>query len=508
MIGVAATTIAGAALTASTLYLNHKSKHARRLQAVEAEARAALAQIHAEADASVEEATLRLAAHAEAREAEQISAEALLEEDEARLKRMEEAQARRLEHFDGVEATLEDLFERVKGRKGQLELLRAEITGMTRRQRDLLEEVAGGSQRALMEARKAELISRAEVAANKRHHGALERLSLRAEMEARALMDLSGHRHGGPLPAPRWPSTVDARPGKGLSSEVLSLISAQTGVSVEPREGGWRLSCHNTFAREQARRAMELLLRSGHSSEAHVNRALSKALTALERGAQEAGQRAIKVLKLKEMHPEIVFTVGKLLYRTSFSQNQWQHAIETAELCGMIADELGMATEEARRAALLHDLGKVLWAETEAVGSHAISGALFAVERGEAEAVRHAIIAHHGEEKPSTPLAHLVAATDALSGGRPGARRETLEAYTQRMDDLNRICEGFSEIQRAYIMHGGREVRIEVDPRWVSDQGVERLSSQVAQLIEEECVYPGQIKVMVIRERRFYATAR
>ena len=202
--------------------------------------------------------------------------------------------------------------------------------------------------------------------------------------------------------------------------------------------------------------------------------------------------------------------MGKLLYRTSYTQNQWQHAIETAHLCGMMAEQMNVNIRLAQRAGLLHDIGKVLWAETEAVGSHAVSGAAFAAERGEAPEVVHPIAAHHADEKPSTPLAHLVAAADALSGARPGARRETLEAYTRRVDDIERICDGYRNrgIKRSYVISGGREVRVHVDPRRLDDQAATRLSSDLARTIEEECIYPGQIKVVVLRETQAQATAR
>jgi ribonuclease Y len=174
----------------------------------------------------------------------------------------------------------------------------------------------------------------------------------------------------------------------------------------------------------------------------------------------------------------------------------------------MMAQDMGIDLRLARRAGLLHDIGKVLWAETEAVGSHAVSGAAFAEAHGERPEVVHPIAAHHGDEKPSTALAHLVAAADALSGARPGARREGVVSYGQRLEDLERICADFPDIQKSFVMSGGREIRLEVDPRRTDDISSARLSDEVARRIEEECVYPGQIKVTVIREIRSSAVAR
>ena len=208
------------------------------------------------------------------------------------------------------------------------------------------------------------------------------------------------------------------------------------------------------------------------------------------------------------MHPDILFLVGKLLYRTSYTQNQWTHAIETAHLCGMMAQDLGLPVELARRSALMHDIGKVLWSETEAVGSHAVSGAAFARDHGEIPEIVHPIAAHHNDEKPSTALAHLVAASDALSGARPGARRETIEAYKQRVEDLERISASFPEIRKSYVIQGGRELQVIVDPQQIDDLGAMRLSEDIAGRIEDECTYPGQIKVTVVREVRRTAVAR
>ena len=196
------------------------------------------------------------------------------------------------------------------------------------------------------------------------------------------------------------------------------------------------------------------------------------------------------------------------MYRTSYTQNQWAHAIESAFLCGMIAEDMGIDPIKARRSALIHDIGKVLWAETEAVGSHAVSGAAFARAHGEPEDITHPIAAHHNDEKPSTVLAHIVAASDALSGARPGARRATEEAFSTRVEDLERICYDFPGIDSHFVIQGGRELRIVVDHQRVGDLEAARLSSAVATRIEDELTYPGQIKVTVIRETRVSAVAR
>lgn len=224
--------------------------------------------------------------------------------------------------------------------------------------------------------------------------------------------------------------------------------------------------------------------------------------------ARDAGRRAARILKLKDVHPELLYLVGKLLYRTSYTQNQWQHVVETAHLASLLAAGLGVDPRAAKRAGLLHDIGKILWDESETMGSHALSGAACAAQYGEAPEIVHAIAAHHGDEVANTPLDFIVAAADALSGGRPGARRETVEAYTRRCEEIMQICESFASIRKSYVIQGGREVRIEVDPRRVSDQEADQMANEIAQRISDEMNFPGQIKVMVIREMRTSATAR
>jgi ribonuclease Y len=292
---------------------------------------------------------------------------------------------------------------------------------------------------------------------------------------------------------------------------VLKAIFEETDVQfLDQGEGVYFLQAPDPYTREVGRLAYEKMVRSGNISEAAARQSAEKSKANLDKVVRDAGRRAARILSLKNIHPDILQLVGKLLYRTSYTQNQWQHAIETAHLCGMMAEEMGLDIRAAHRAALLHDIGKVLWAETEACGSHAVSGAAFAAERGEDPDIVHPIAAHHNDEKPSSPLAHLVAAADALSGARPGARRETLESYTQRVDDIEAICEKFRDrgVKRAYVIQGGREVRLEVTPRRVDDQAAIRLAGDIARSIEEECIYPGQIKVTVLRETTSSSTAR
>jgi len=410
------------------------------------------------------------------------------------------------------EQEIENRFQSLKLQRDQLKGLRRELWDLESSSQQVLERVAGQSQAEMAEELRLGLEAEALRVSQKRAQALEFSHTLNSELQAQRLMDLASQRYRGPLEVQRFNSQV-ALPKKKrvqkqlFDSGVLEALREETGVEFVRREQMLFLSCHDAFHREQARMSYLMLLKVGHFTLPLSRKFLSKARKDLNRAARKAGQRAQRVLGIKKLHPDLNFQVGKLMYRTSYSQNQWQHAIETARISGLMASELGLSRVLAERAGLLHDIGKVLWEETEALGSHALSGAALAEECGEVDEVVNAIAAHHGDVKPSSGIAHLVAASDALSGARPGARRETLEAYTQRVEDLQRICDGFSNINRSYVIQGGRELRIEVDPRQVNDTGVEELSTQVAQLVEEECSYPGQIKVVVIRERRSFSIA-
>jgi ribonuclease Y len=206
------------------------------------------------------------------------------------------------------------------------------------------------------------------------------------------------------------------------------------------------------------------------------------------------------------VHPEIVKLLGMLRYRYSYAQNVLSHSIEAAFICGMMAAELGMNEKQARRAALLHDIGKALTHEIE--GSHAIIGADLARKYGESAKIVNAIAAHHEEVKAETILAPLVDAADALSGARPGARREVLESYVRRLEDLERISNSFRGVEKSFAVQAGREIRILVEPTQISDDQASSLARDVARKIESEVTYPGQIKVTVIRELRASEYAR
>jgi ribonuclease Y len=230
-----------------------------------------------------------------------------------------------------------------------------------------------------------------------------------------------------------------------------------------------------------------------------------KAEQELDGSIRDAGQRAILELGIHGVHPELVRLVGMLKYRYSYAQNVLMHSIECAFIAGAMAAELGLSVKQARRAALLHDIGKALTDEVE--GSHAIVGGEIARKYGESAKIVNAIAAHHEEVKAETILAPLVDAADAISGARPGARREVLESYAKRLEDLEKISISFKGVERAFAVQAGREIRVIVDPGTISDDQTTFLARDIARRIEQEMTYPGQIKVTVIRETRSSDTA-
>lgn len=273
------------------------------------------------------------------------------------------------------------------------------------------------------------------------------------------------------------------------SSTRLSFSDDDLSVRVEGADGA---------GRELARRAVTRFLEEEKIRD--PERLVSFIFADLEREIIKAGKDAFRMLDVQLAQPELVKLVGRLNFRTSYTQNQWQHAIESAFIGGLIAAELGLDVMTARRASLLHDIGKALTHEIE--GSHAVIGADLARKNGEAELIANAIGAHHGDEEPQSPYAYIVAAADAMSGARPGARREMTETYVDRISELEKIAGNFNGVQTVHAVQAGRELRIHVDEMRVNDQRAAQLSEDIARKISDDMVFPGQIRVTVIREFR------
>ena len=260
------------------------------------------------------------------------------------------------------------------------------------------------------------------------------------------------------------------------------------------------LSSFDQTRREVARMALERLIADGRIHPARIEETVDKCRRELEIQMKREGDKAVMDLGIHSLHPDLVKLIGRLKYRTSYGQNVLSHSLEVAWLAGLMAGELGINVQLARRAGLLHDIGKALDHEIE--GSHVQIGVDICKKYRENPQVIHAIEAHHGDVEPKTTLAFIIMAADAISAARPGARRENMESYIKRLETLEALCNGFEGVESSYAVQAGREVRILVQPDKVSDDQVILLARNVAKKIENELDYPGQIKVSVIRESR------
>jgi len=300
-----------------------------------------------------------------------------------------------------------------------------------------------------------------------------------------------------PLPSEDMKGRIIGREGRNIRS-----LEHLTGVDViiDDTPDAVTLSSFDPVRREVARIAMTKLLSDGRIHPARIEETVEKARKEVDASIKEAGEAAIVEAGAPGLHPEIIRTLGRLKYRYSYGQNQLRHAVETANLAAMIAHELGANVDIARRGGLLHDLGKAIDHEVE--GTHAILGAELARRHSVHPGVVHCIEAHHEEVEPTSVEALITIVADAISGSRPGARRESLEGYLKRLEALEAVANGFPGVDKSFAIQAGREIRIIVKPEEVDDLGASRMAKEISKRIQESLDYPGQVKVTVIRERR------
>jgi ribonuclease Y len=300
-----------------------------------------------------------------------------------------------------------------------------------------------------------------------------------------------------PIPSEDMKGRIIGREGRNIRS-----LEHATGVDViiDDTPDAVTLSTFDPVRREIARIALTKLLTDGRIHPARIEEMVEKARKEVDNAVKEAGEEAIVEASAPGLHPEIVRTLGRLKYRTSYGQNQLRHAVETANLAAMIAHELGANVEVARRGGLLHDIGKAITHEVE--GTHAALGAELARRHGVHPAVVHCIEAHHEEIEPASVEAIITIVADALSGSRPGARRESLDQYLKRLEALEGVANQFPGVDKSFAIQAGREIRIIVKPEEVDDLGASRMAKEISKRIQESLDYPGQVKVTVIRERR------
>ena len=300
-----------------------------------------------------------------------------------------------------------------------------------------------------------------------------------------------------PLPSDEMKGRIIGREGRNIRA-----LETATGCDliIDDTPEAITLSSFDQTRREAARMALERLIADGRIHPARIEETVDKCRRELEIQMKREGDKAVMELGIHSLHPDLVKLIGRLKYRTSFGQNVLSHSLEVAWLAGLMAGELGVNVQLARRAGLLHDIGKALDHEIE--GSHVQIGVDICKKYRENPQVIHAIEAHHGDVEPKTTLAFIIMAADAISAARPGARRENMESYIKRLETLEALCNGFEGVESSYAVQAGREVRILVQPDKVSDDEVILLARNVAKKIENELDYPGQIKVSVIRESR------
>ena len=288
----------------------------------------------------------------------------------------------------------------------------------------------------------------------------------------------------------------------GREGRNIRAIEAATGVEiiVDDTPEAIILSCFDSVRREIARLSLHKLVTDGRIHPARIEEVVRKTTKQIDEEIIEVGKRTVIDLGIHGLHPELIKTVGRMKYRSSYGQNLLQHSKEVAKLCGVMASELGLNPKLAKRAGLLHDIGKVPDSETEV--PHAILGMQWAEKYGEKPDVCNAIGAHHDEIEMNSLLAPIVQVCDAISGARPGARRQVLDSYIQRLKDLESIAFGFNGVKKAYAIQAGRELRVIVESEKVSDEKASNLSFEISQKIQTDMTYPGQVKVTVIRETR------
>jgi ribonuclease Y len=329
-----------------------------------------------------------------------------------------------------------------------------------------------------------------------------------ADKKSKEIISLAVQRYAGEYVAERTVSVVNL-PNEEMKGRIIGregrnirALEAATGIDliIDDTPEAVILSGFNPVRREIARIALERLVSDGRIHPARIEEIVQKVEQEVETSVREAGEQATFDVGVHGMHPELIKLIGRLKYRTSFAQNVYQHSLEVAFLCGVMAAELGVNVKHAKRAGLLHDIGKAVDHEVE--GSHGKIGAELARKYGESPIIVHAVASHHEEEKPESILDILVEAADALSGARPGARREMLETYVKRLEDLEKIAQSFPGVEKSYAIQAGREIRIMVQPDRLSDEDSVILCRDISRKIEKELTYPGQIKVTVIRETR------
>ena len=430
-----------------------------------------------------------------------------LQKQERRLQQKEETLDRKTENIEKKEEVLQT-------KLAELEEAREEVSTIKKTQMEVLERLSGFT----AEEAKAYLIHQLE--ADVTHESAMKIREIEAQFKeeadakAKEILSLAIQRCAAdhvaeatvsvvPLPNDEMKGRIIGREGRNIRT-----LETMTGVDliIDDTPEAITVSCFDPVRREIARIALEKLIQDGRIHPARIEEMVEKAKREVDATIKAEGERAVFETNVHGLHPELVKLLGRMKYRTSYGQNVLNHSIEVSHLAGLLAAEIGADVAQAKRAGLLHDLGKSIDHEVE--GSHVQIGVELARKYKENEDVVHAIEAHHNDVEPRTIVACLVQAADAVSAARPGARRENLENYIKRLEKLEAVTSSFPGVEKSFAIQAGREVRIMVAPEKVSEDQMVLLARDIAKKIEEELEYPGQIKVNMIRETKVVEYAK
>ena len=486
----------------------------------------------AEREATSAEARARTMLEDAQKDAERTKREALVEAKDEVFKMRQEAEAdlkgRRVEidkkedRISQREATLDQRAvsldrreQAIETKESEIAAAREEINKIAERARGELERVAGmtsqDAKQALVEqiedeAKRDAMTIVRDIEATAREEG---------DKRARKIISIAMQRVASELTSESTVTTITL-PNEDMKGRIIGregrnirAFEAATGTNliIDDTPEAVVLSCFDPIRREMARLTLERLISDGRIQPVRIEEVHEKSRAQIENEIREGGEWAVMETGITDMHPELVRVLGRLKFRTSYGQNVLKHVVEAAHIAGMIAAEIGFPDVQlAKRCTLLHDIGKAVTHEVE--GSHALIGAEIARRLKESPAVCHAIEAHHGEVEQRTIEAVITQTADAISGARPGARRETLETYVKRLERLEEIANEFDGVEKVYAMQAGREVRVMVKPEDVDDLRAEVIARDIAKKVEEELQYPGQIRITVIRETRSSAYAK
>jgi ribonucrease Y len=486
-------------------FLVRKTLVARRMDTAEARAAKLVADAEVEAETKVRQSLMEVK--------EEISAMRREAEEDIRLrrqeaKRFEDRLSKREESADAKIAELQAKEQKVERVATEAEELRTELARAVGDQRRELERVGRLTAQEAKEALIGQVVDEAKRDAMATVREIEQRAREEGEKRARKIVTIAIQRVASettsestvsvfPLPSDDMKGRIIGREGRNIRA-----FEALTGVNliIDDTPEAVVLSCFDPVRREVARLTLEKLVSDGRIHPARIEEMHERSIAEVDEQIKRAGEEALADVGITDVHPEMIKVLGRLQYRTSYGQNVLRHLVESAHIGAAIAAELGVDPRLVKRCALMHDIGKAVTHEVE--GSHALIGAELARRLKESPEVVHAIESHHGEVEQRTIEAVLAQTADSISGGRPGARRESLETYVKRLERLEEICSSYAGVEKTFAMQAGREVRVMVKPSDIDDLSAQVLARDIAKQVEEELQYPGQIKITVVREIR------